>query len=148
MTEVNGLRLAYRGLVAGLAAGYVWLAAAMLGAMIGGGHPLAALQVLGGGASRAEVAAGIGLLQVGAGGIGLAFAYFFARYFTVRSTLAVAGPCFAVLAWLVIAVALGGIGHPMLAGTLLVASGAYGLMLGAGIPLRGEVTRRGPTPAA
>jgi hypothetical protein len=142
MTEVNGLRLAYRGLVAGLAAGYVWLAAAMLGAVIGGGHPLAALQLLGGGAGRADMALGIGMLQVGSGGIGLAFAYFFARYFTVRSTLAVAGPCFALLAWLMIVVAVGGIAHPVLGGALLVASAAYGLMLGAGIPLRGEVTRR------
>ena len=28
MTEVNGFRLAYRGLVAGLAAGWVWIAIA------------------------------------------------------------------------------------------------------------------------
>lgn len=144
MTEVNGLRLAYRGLVTGLAAGYVWLAAAMLGALIVGGHPLSPLQLLGGGAGRIDVAAGIGLLQVGSGGIGMAFAYFFARFFTVRPTLAAAGPCFAVLAWLMVAVALGGVPHPLLSGILLGASAVYGLVLGAGIPLRSEVTR---TPA-
>ena len=46
MTEVNGLRLAYRGLIAGLEGGYVWAAIAMtLGAIVSG-DPLRPLRPL------------------------------------------------------------------------------------------------------
>ena len=44
MTEVNGLRLAYRGLIAGLAGGYVWIAIAMLLSALAEGDPLRPLR--------------------------------------------------------------------------------------------------------
>jgi hypothetical protein len=141
VTEINGLRLAYRGLVIGLAAGYVWLAAAMLGAMLAGMSPLEPLRVVGGGLNQTELARAIGLLQVGSGGIGMMFAYFFARYFTVRPTLAGAGLCFGILAWLVVSPALGVRTDAVGQAILLFASVAYGTMLGVGVPVRGEVAR-------
>jgi hypothetical protein len=140
VTEINGLRLAYRGFVTGLAAGYVWLAAAMLGAILAGAHPLTPLHLLGG-ASREGLLAGIGLLQVGSAGFGMTFAYFFGRYFTVRGTLAVAAPCFAGLAWMLL-LRLGlDPGGPQIQLALLAASLLYGAILGAGLPLRPEVAR-------
>jgi hypothetical protein len=142
VTEINGLRLAYRGLVTGLAAGWVWAAAAMVGGLLVDWQPLLPLELLGGGSGRNELALGIAVAQLGAGGIGMTFAYFFARYFTVRPTLAVAAPCFAVLAWL----ALGRLTElnattnvVLLAATLL-----YGIMLGAAVPIRGELLRSHP----
>lgn len=148
MTEINGLHLAYRGFVAGLAAGYVWAAAAMLGALLSGDDPLAPLHLLGG-AGREGLLAGIALLQVGAAGIGMTFAYFFARFFTTRRTLAVAGPCFGVLAWLVVAQLVGSrLGHDLAALGMqvapLAASALYGVMLGAAVPTRVDVLRHGP----
>jgi hypothetical protein len=141
VTEINGLRLAYRGLVTGLAAGWVWAATAMLGGLLSGWRPLLPLELLGGGQSRAELALGIAIAQLAAGGFGMTFAYFFARYFTVRGTLLAAAPSFALLAWLVAGSALAtGIGiGPQLA--LGVASLAYGVLLGVGLPLRGQVAR-------
>lgn len=150
VTEINGLRLAYRGFVSGLAAGYVWAAAAMLGAMLSGDDPLAPLHVLGG-PGREGLLTGIALLEVGAAGIGMTFAYFFARFFTMRRTLAVAAPCFSVLAWLVVAQLAGGrLGHDLAALGVqvapLAASALYGVMLGAAVPTRIDVLRRGATP--
>ena len=144
MTEINGLRLAYRGFVTGLAAGYVWVAAAMLGAWLAGSDPTAPLHLLGGG-GRDGLLAGIGLVQVGSAAIGMTFAYFFGRFFTVRRTLAVAGLCFGVLAWLVVAKVVDTrISQDLSAGLrigLVAASALYGVMLGAAIPTRAEVLR-------
>jgi hypothetical protein len=144
VTEINGLRLAYRGVIIGLAGGYVWAAAAMLGMLLAGGDPLAPLHVLGG-AGREGLLAGIGLLQVGSAAIGMTFAYFFGRYFTVRGTLALAGPCFAGLAWLLLLrVGL----HPGALETQLALGAAtllYGVVLGAGLPVRAEVVRYAPS---
>ena len=139
MTEINGLRLAYRGLVTGLAAGWVWAATAMIGGFIGGWGPLLPLELLGGGRERDELARGIAIALLASGGIGMVFAYFFARYFTVRITLAIAAPCFAVLAWLV----LGRLTDSRAAtdAVLLTASLLYGVMLGASVPVRGDLLR-------
>ena len=92
MTEVNGLHLAFRGLTAGLAAGWVWLAIALAGLLLEGGDPLAATGALGNGTEGSGLISALAIAQVTAGGIGLVFAYFFGRYFTVRGTLAVAAP--------------------------------------------------------
>jgi hypothetical protein len=144
VTEINGLRLAYRGVVTGLAGGYVWAATAMLGMLLAGGDPLAPLRVLGG-EGREGLLAGIGLLQVGSAAIGMTFAYFFGRYFTVRGTLALAAPCFAGLAWLLLLrVGL----NPGQAQTQLALGAAtllYGGVLGAGLPLRAEMVRYAPS---
>jgi hypothetical protein len=142
MTEINGLRLAYRGLITGLAAGWVWAAIAMLGGLVFSWRPLLPLEVLGGGSGRAELALGIAIAQVAAGGVGMTFAYFFARYFTVRGTLLAAAPAFALLAWLAAASALSadvGVEAQILLGT---ASVAYGSLLGLGLPLRGQLLRQ------
>jgi hypothetical protein len=141
VTEINGLRLAYRGLVTGLAAGWVWAATAMLGGLLAGWRPLLPLELLGGGNGRDELALGIAIVALASGGIGMAFAYFFARYFTVRGTLLAAAPSFALLAWLATASALdaGPDIWPQL--VLAVASLSYGVLLGIGLPVRGQVTR-------
>lgn len=139
MTEINGLRLAYRGLVAGLAAGYVWLAAAMLGALVLADDPLQPLRVLGAGSSREALASGLALLQVGSGAVGMGFAYFFGRFFTVRPTLAIAAPCFTLLAWLALGRLIGQSAATQV--PLLVASLLYGVMLGASVPIRGDLLR-------
>jgi hypothetical protein len=149
MTEVNGLRLAYRGFVSGIAGGYVWAAIAMTLAAIAFGDPLRPLrpfaEALAPVVAGPELAFVIGLGAVQAGGalIGMCFAYFFGRYFTVRATVAAAGPCFALLVWGLVGAA-GGIGrdgafaaHPI---TVLATIG-FGLLLGAAVPLRGEVVR-------
>jgi hypothetical protein len=144
VTEINGLRLAYRGLVTGLAAGWVWAATAMLGGMIFEWRPLLPLEVLGGGRGHPELALGMAIAQLAAGGVGMTFAYFFARFFTVRGTLLAAAPSFALLAWLVAGSALStgiGIGPQV---TLGIASVAYGVLLGVGLPLRGQVLRHPP----
>ncbi len=150
MTIVNGLRLAYRGFVTGLAAGYVWLATAMiLGAVLHEDalqplRPLAELMLpAAGGSSEISFVLGFGFVQLAAATIGMCFSYFFGRFFTVRPTLAAAAPCFAVLAWALLAAAAwgDGIGGLGLAAPPLVATVAYGLLLGAGLPLRGDVLR-------
>lgn len=140
MTEINGLRLAYRGLVTGLAAGWVWAATAMVGGLLVSWRPLLPLELLGGGRGHTELALGIAIAQLASGGVGMTFAYFFARYFTVRATLAIAGPCFAVLAWLV----LGRLTeHGALTNLVLLAAALlYGVMLGAAVPTRGDLLRR------
>ncbi len=82
--------------------------------------------------------------------IGMCFAYFFARFFTVRATLAIAAPVFTVLIWGMIGAVVArdsGIvefaTHPIPA----LASLGYGLLLGAAIPLRGDVTRHAGSPS-
>jgi len=150
VTEVNGLRLAYRGLVAGLAGGYVWAAVAMLLSALADGDPLRPLRpialALSPVAGSSELAFVLGLAAVQAGGalVGMCFAYFFARFFTVRATLAIAAPAFALLAWGMLGAVVArdsGIvefgTHPIPA----IASLAYGLLLGRAAPLRGEVMR-------
>jgi hypothetical protein len=142
VTEVNGFRLAYRGLVAGLAAGWVWLAIALWGLMLAGADPFGAARALGNGTTGSGLIAALALAQALAGGIGLVFAYFFGRYFTVRATLTAAAPAFAVLCWLAVAdltdgVDLGGAAQAV----LFLAALCYGLMLGGSVPTRGEVLR-------
>jgi len=156
MTEVNGLRLAYRGFVAGLAGSYVWAAIAMLLAALVHGDPLRPLRPFALAfsplAGSPELAFVLGLASVQAGGalVGMCFGYFFARFFTVRSTLSVAAPAVALLAWAVIAAALArGSDGSAMAGQLapVVATLGYGLMLGAGVPIRGEVRRYPGSPS-
>jgi hypothetical protein len=141
VTEINGLHLAYRGLVTGLAAGYAWAAAAMLGALLAGSQPELPFVLLGGGRGREELALGVATWQLVAGGIGMAFAYFFARFFTVRPTLLAAAPAFAVLTWLLAAYLLDGSTPAVHQLALMAATLCYGLMLGIGLPVRGEVLR-------
>lgn len=153
MTEINGLRLAYRGFVSGLAAGYVWAAIAMALAGMAFGDPLRALRPFAEAlvpiASPPELAFVLGLGAVQAGGalIGMCFAYFFARFFTVRATVAAAGPCFALLVWGLVAVGLetstaadGFAAHPI----AVLATIGFGLLLGGAVPLRGDVSRQSP----
>lgn len=156
MTELNGLRLAYRGLISGLAGGYVWVAIAMTLAGLVHEDPLRPLRplvaVLVGDAARPELAFVIGLFAIQAGGAlaGMCFAYFFARFFTVRPTLALAGPCFALLVW---AVAVGGgavasdSADAALQPITALATVGFGLLIGAAVPLRGEVTRYSGSPS-
>ena len=151
MTEVIGLRLAYRGFIIGLAAAYVWLAMALLwGAVIphdplGPLRPIAAA-LLPAANNSPELAfvLGYGLVQLGGATVGMVFAYFFGRFFTTRRTLALAAACFAMLTWALLAVALGpltGVADLGLRAAPLIATLAYGLMLGIGLPLRGDVLR-------
>ncbi len=151
MTEVNGLRLAYRGFVTGLAAAYVWLAVALLTAAIVSGDALAPLRplamLLTDQAVRPELAFVIGFALVQAAGavVGMVFAYFFGRFFTTRPTMATAAPVVALLAWALIATGVQSLdGTDTLALQLapLLASAAYGLMLGAGTPVRRDVMRQ------
>jgi hypothetical protein len=141
MTEVNGVRLAYRGLIAGLAAGWVWLAIALLGFLALGVDPLTPVRPLGGGPWWAAIGA-VALAQIGSGLLGMLFAYLFGRYFTMRATLAVAATAFALLSWLAVADLAGvdGLGWSIQV-VLAVASLAYGAMLGNAVPVRGEVLR-------
>lgn len=151
MTVVNGLRLAYRGFVTGLAAGYVWLAVAMLVGTLLQADPLASLRplvrLMAPAAAHGDIATafvlGFALVQLGSAAVGMLFAYFFGRFFTVRTTVALAGPCFALLAWALLWAAAGGAGSESVATALapLLATLAYGALLGAGLPLRGEVLR-------
>jgi hypothetical protein len=151
MTEVNGLRLAYRGFVTGLAASYVWLAVAMAGAAVFSHDalapltPLAASLVAAGDVTPATAfVLGFALVQAAGALIGMCFAYFFGRFFTVRATVAAAAPIVAVLAWALLAAGVGArIGSDVLAGQLspVVAAAAYGLLLGLGLPLRTQVVR-------
>lgn len=152
MTEVLGLRLAYRGFVTGLAAAYVWLAMAMaVSGLLGGDalaplRPLAAALIAGsGGVPEIAFVLGFALVQLGGGLVGMSFAYFFGRFFTARLTLGAAAPLFALLTWGVLATGLravsplgaeAGLELPALLATL-----GYGLVLGVGLPLRGDVLR-------
>ena len=158
MTEVNGLRLAYRGLIAGLAGGYVWAAIAMtLGAVVAG-DPLRPLRPLAMAitplAGSSELAFVLGLAAVQAGGalVGMCFAYFFARFFTVTATLRIAAPAVALLAWALIAAAADV--TPRVAAAdwqaqivPLIATLGYAVLLGAWVPVRGEVIRQAGSPS-
>ncbi|MEO8509656.1 MAG: hypothetical protein ABI534_00270 [Chloroflexota bacterium] len=150
MTEVLGLRLAYRGFVTGLAAAYVWLALAMIVAALVAGDALGPLRPLAtalvdGAGTIPELAFVIGfaLVQLGGALVGMCFAYFFGRFFTVRMTLAAAAPLFALLAWALLATGLATLTRTDagLEMAPLVATIFYGLVLGIGLPLRGDVLR-------
>ena len=157
MTEVNGLRLASKGFVGGLAGGYVWAAIAMLLAAIVHADPLRPLQPLALAltplAGSPELAFVLGLAAVQAGGavVGMCFAYFFGRFFTVRATLATAAPAAAVLTWGIVAAALTRAlpGVELVAAPIaILAAVGYGVILGATVPVRGAVVRDvGPAPA-
>jgi hypothetical protein len=150
MTDVNGLRLAYRGFVTGIAAAYVWVASALvLSALLHADalvalRPFADLVVNGAGESR-ELAfvLGFALIQLGGGFLGMVTAYFIGRYFTVRPTLAVAVPCCVLLAWALVAVGLESLGARTrgIEAVTVVATLAYGLLLGIGLPVRGDGLR-------
>ncbi len=151
-----GLRLAYRGFVTGLAGGYVWAAIAMLLGGLVHGDPLAPLRPIAmaitpvAGSAELAFVLGLAVVQAGAGLVGMIFAYFFARFFTVRRTLAIAAPVVALLAWTLIAAALAASGQaPVLAAEIIpiVATLGYGLLLGAGVPVRPEVTRQSGSPS-
>lgn len=155
MTEVNGLRLAYRGFISGIAGGYVWAAIAMSLAALAFGDPLRPLRPLAtlvapvSDTPELAFVLGLGVAQLGGALVGMCFAYFFGRFFTVRATVAAAGPCFALLVWGVVAATIGSQGmdrvgiaaHPV---TILAVIG-FGLLLGAAVPLRGEVARHPST---
>jgi hypothetical protein len=158
MTEVNGLRLAYRGFVAGLAGGYIWVAIAMTLSAIMRDDPLLPLRPLALAvtplAGSAELAFVIGLMAVQAAGalVGMCFAYFFARFFTVTATLRIAAPAVALLAWALIAAAADV--TPRVAAAdwqaqlvPLVATLGYAILLGAWVPVRGEVMRQAGSPS-
>lgn len=156
MTEVNGLRLAYRGFVTGLAGGYVWAAIAMLLASLASGDALAPLRpfaaALSPFSSSPEVAfvLGLAVVQLGGAFIGMVFAYFFARFFTVRATLAVAAPIVALLTWGLIAAAFTrDVDAAIFAGSAapILATLGYGLFLAAGVPVRGDVLRYSRSPS-
>jgi hypothetical protein len=156
MTEVNGLRLAYRGFVAGLAGAYVWVAIAMtLSAIIHADALLAlrpfalAISPL---AGSAELAFVLGLMAVQAAGalVGMCFAYFFARFFTVKATLRLAAPAVALLAWSLIASAVSAISPAAVLPNQLaavVATLGYAVVLGAWVPVRGDVMRQPRSPS-
>ena len=150
MTEVNGLRLAYRGFVTGIAGAYVWAAIAMALAGLLFGDPLAPLRPVATAitplAGTPELAFVLGLAAVQLGGalVGMCFAYFFARFFTVRHTLSLAGPAAAVLVWALLVAAFEQIGRTVPVELQLigvVATIGFGLVVGASVPVRGEVTR-------
>ena len=158
MTDVNGLRLAYRGFIAGIAGAYVWVAIAMLVATPSGA-PLGLLGVVGsigpdgwGISSHESFVLALGLTQLAGAGIGIGFAYFFARFFTVRGTLLAAAICVAVLAWALLSNRLAlaaGVDHWTFGPSagLGVATIGYGLVLGGWVPLRGDVMRYAGSPS-
>ena len=156
MTEVNGLRLAYRGFIAGLAGAYVWVAIAMtLSAMVHADALLALRPfalVISPLAGSSELAFVLGLMAVQAAGalVGMCFAYFFARFFTVKATLRVAAPTVALLAWALIASAVSAMSPSAVLPNQLaavVATVGYAVVLGAWVPVRGEVTRQPGSPS-
>lgn len=156
MTEVNGLRLAYRGFVAGLAGGYMWMGIAMVLAALVHGDPLRPLRpfalAISPVATSFELSFVLGLMGVQAAGalLGMSFAYFFGRYFTTRVTLRAAAACVAVLAWGLVVATIGRVGTLEPFGVQLVPVAAtlgYGVVLGAWIPVRGEVTRYSGSPS-
>lgn len=153
MTEIYGLRLAYRGLIAGLAGGYVWLAVAMLLSwpITGPLSPVHLLAAVGpprlASAPGASFVLALVLVELTAGAMGLGFAYFLGRYFTVRRTLAAAGPCFALLAWLSVSERLGVARLPLgVQVGLAFATLLYGTLLGASVPVRPELMRTTANP--
>jgi hypothetical protein len=150
MTDVNGLRLAYRGFVAGLAGAYVWAAVVMTLAGLLLADPLAPLRPIALAisplAGSPELAFVLGLAAIQAAGalVGMCFAYFMARFFTVRATMRIAAPVTALLAWGLIAAVLEaervGI-PPAFHAVAVIGTIVYGLLLGARVPVRGEVER-------
>jgi hypothetical protein len=151
MTEVNGLRLAYRGFVAGLAGAYVWVAIAMTLSAIVHADPLLALRPFPL-AGSPELAFVLGLMAVQAAGalVGMCFAYFFARFFTVKATLRVAAPAVALLSWALIASAVSVLSPGAVVASqavAVVATLGYAAVLGAWVPVRGEVTRQPGSPS-
>jgi hypothetical protein len=150
MTEVNGLRLAYRGFVAGLAGGYVWAAIAMALAALIHADPLQPLRPFAlaitplAGSPELAFVLGLAAVQLGGALIGMCFAYFFARFFTVTTTLRVAAPAVALLTWALIGTAVdhhAGVVGVALQVVPLIATLGYGVFVGAIVPVRGEVTR-------
>jgi hypothetical protein len=151
MTEINGLRLAYRGFVAGLAGGYVWVAISMTLAAILLGDPLHPLQPLAlaisplGAEPELAFVLGFATIQIIGAFVGMCFAYFLGRFFTVRPTVALAAPAFAVLTWAALADGLARLELlPHMAGEpiLLLATLGYGLLLGASVPPRPDILRQ------
>jgi hypothetical protein len=156
VTDVMGLHLAYRGFVSGLAAAYVWAAIAMTLAGLLYGDPLLPLRPIALAitplAGAPELAFVLGLAAVQAAGalIGMCFAYFFARFFTVRGTILVGGPATAILAWGLVSAVLArdGSGFSMgIQAVAIMATIGYGLLLGATVPVRGEVARYSTSPS-
>ena len=156
MTEVNGLRLAYKGFVGGLAGGYVWAAIAMSLAGIVHGDPLRPLEPIAlalspiAGSPELAFVLGIGAVQAGGALVGMCFAYFFGRFFTVRATLAVAAPVAALLAWGIVAAVLARQlpGFEMVAAPVsILATIGYGLVVGTTVPVRGAVVRQSGSPS-
>ena len=150
MTDVNGLHLAYRGFVAGLAGAYVWAAVVMALSGLMADDPLAALRPIALAisplAGSPELAFVIGLAGIQAAGalVGMCFAYFVARFFTVRATMRIAAPATALLVWGLIAAVLeaGRVGvPPAFHSVAVIGSIGYGLLLGASVPVRAEVSR-------
>jgi len=150
VTDVNGLRLAYRGFVSGLAGAYVWAAIAMTLSGLIHGDPIAPLRPIASaimpvaGSPELAFVLGLGGAQTAGGLVGMCFAYFFARFFTVRLTLGIAGPAAAVLAWSLLQLGIGGAVDaipPSLQAIMVVAAVGYGLLLGVNVPIRGEVVR-------
>ncbi len=156
MTEINGLRLAYRGFVTGLAGGYVWAAIGMTISAIATGDPLFTLRPFAlalsplADAPALSFVLGFAAIQIGGALVGMLFAYFFARFFTVRATLTIAAPAVALLAWAMIAATftrdVEGITFGKHAAPVLATLG-YGLLLAAGVPIRGEVMRYSGSPS-
>ena len=156
MTEVNGLRLAYKGFVGGLAGGYVWAAIAMSLAGIVHGDPLRPLEPMAlalapfAGSPELAFVLGIGAVQAGGALAGMCFAYFFGRFFTVRTTLAVAAPIVALLAWGIVAAVLARQlpGFDVVAAPVsILATIGYGLVVGTTVPVRGAVVRQAGSPS-
>ncbi|MGZ8563755.1 MAG: hypothetical protein ACXWWU_09065 [Candidatus Limnocylindria bacterium] len=150
MTAVNGLRLAYRGFVAGLAGAYVWAAVVMTLSWLLEADPLAPLRPIALAisplAGSPELAFVLGLAGIQAAGalVGMCFAYFMARFFTIRATMRIGAPVTAVLAWGLIAAVLeaeGAAMPPTFHAVAVIGAIGYGLLLGARVPLRGEVAR-------
>lgn len=150
MTDVNGLRLAYRGFVAGLAGAYVWAAVVMTLSGLLAGDPLSPLRPIALAisplAGTPELAFVLGLAAIQAAGalIGMCFAYFVARFFTVRATMRIVAPVTAILAWGLIAAVLEAeqVGvPPAFHAVAIVGAIGYGMLLGARVPVRGEVAR-------
>lgn len=156
MTEVNGLRLAYRGLIGGLAGGYAWAAIAMTIAAALYGDPLRPLRPFAlaitpmAGSTELAFVLGLAAVQLGGALVGMVFAYFFARFFTVRATLSVAAPVVALLAWALIGAGMerdtGSVGLGLQLAPLVATLG-YGILLGASVPVRPEVTRYSGSPS-
>jgi hypothetical protein len=150
---VDGFRLAYRGLIAGLVGAYLWVAGAMVAGLLVAGDPVSPLRTVGLAASPAWIADPslhwlpvlAALAQAGGGLAGVLFAYFVARYFTVRRTLAIAGTCVGLLlGWAVLgSLVPPGDPTPAAPAALAIAVGSiwYGVFIGLEVPLRGDVER-------